>query len=191
MPQTLLGPGTLTIGEVASTIDLSCLVNSATITFEKDQADSTTKLCGTEFPGAVTYTASLTGNLDQDPGDVDGLLETSWANPGKQTPFTFTPNTANGTKAEGTLVLDPIDFGGETYGEIMTSDIEWTVVGEITLTPKSGVARTINLGQPILGDATKRPAPLDRRTPPAQHAEPTDPVELDAEPAEPAASDAR
>jgi hypothetical protein len=169
MPQTVLGPGTLTLGEVATAIDLSCLVNSMTVAFEKDEGDSTTKLCGDEFPGAVTYTASLTGNVDQDPGDPAGLLATSWANPGQVTSFVFTPNTANGTAASGELVLDPLDFGGETYGEIMQSDVEWTCTGTLTLTAGSGGAtRELQLGQPILPAPRKRAAPITQA--------PTDPA---------------
>jgi hypothetical protein len=48
--------------------------------------------------------------------------------------FTFTPNTAAGTTATGTLVLDPLDIGGDDSDVKMTSDFEWAVVGRPTVT---------------------------------------------------------
>jgi hypothetical protein len=123
------GPGTLKIGEVGSELDASCFVNSFTIAMTKDQADDTTKLCGTIKPGAITYTYSATGNFDIDSDDPAGLFALSQANPGAEVPFTFTPSTEGETSAAGTLILDPMDFGGDTYGADMTSDVEWSLVG--------------------------------------------------------------
>jgi hypothetical protein len=124
-----LGPGELTIGAVATPVDISCLVNNAVISAEKEEGDSTTKLCGTVRPGAVTYTYSLSGNTDIDPSDPAGIFALSQSAPGSEQEFTFTPNTDAGTSATGTLVLDPLDFGGDTTGETMTSDFEFTIVG--------------------------------------------------------------
>ena len=63
---TVLGPGTLEIGATGTEIDVSCLVNSCRVAAAKDQKDSTQKLCGTKVPGAVTYNATLKGNVDID-----------------------------------------------------------------------------------------------------------------------------
>lgn len=128
----VFGPGTLQIGEVGSEIDVSCFVNSMRITASKDESDSTTKLCGTVKPGKITYTYSLTGNLDIDSEDPDGFFALSQAAPGTQVPFTFTPNTPTETTASGTVVIDPLDFGADEYGDDMTSDIEFTIVGAPT-----------------------------------------------------------
>jgi len=124
-----LGPGVLTIGQTGTPIDASCLVNNATISMSKDEGDSTTKLCGTVRPGAVTYTFSLSGNVDTDIDDPAGLFALSQQAAGTEQPFEFTPNTDAGTKAAGTLVIDPLDFGGDTMGETMTSDFEFSIVG--------------------------------------------------------------
>lgn len=131
---TDLGPGTLSIGATGTEIDVSCLVNNARITSEKDEGDSTTKLCGTVKPGSVTYTYSLTGNLDVDAELDDGLFALSQEAPGSEQDFVFTPNTAMGTAAAGTLVIDPLDFGADEMGEPLTSDIEFTIVGAPTYT---------------------------------------------------------
>jgi hypothetical protein len=130
---TTLGPGELTFGAVGSEIDVSCNVNSATLTPSKDQGDSKTMLCGTVKPGSVTYTYSLTGNLDLDlEAGEDGFFALTQLQSGSQVPFVFTPNTAEGTAASGTVVIDPLDFGGEEYGADLSSDFEFAVVGAIT-----------------------------------------------------------
>ena len=130
-----LGPGELTIGATGSEIDISCLINNATIAASKDQGDSTTKLCGTVKPGATTYTYTLAGNIDTDVALDSGIFALSQDSPGTEFPFTYTPNSeftapaTAGTTATGTLVLDPLDFGGDTMGETMTSDFEFSIVG--------------------------------------------------------------
>lgn len=124
-----LGPGTLTIGAVGSPIDVSCLINNASITSDKDEGDSVTKLCGDVVPGSVTYTYTLGGNVDTDIADPAGLFALSQSAPGSQQDFTFTPSTDAGTAAAGVLVIDPLDFGGDETGETMTSDFEFTIVG--------------------------------------------------------------
>ena len=129
-----LGPGELTIGAIGSPIDVSCLVNNAVISSDKDEGDSTTKLCGTVKPGAVTYTYSLAGNVDTDIADPAGLFALSQNAPGTEQDFSFTPSTDAGTVATGRLVIDPLDFGGDETGETMTSDFEYTIVGKPTYT---------------------------------------------------------
>lgn len=130
----VFGPGTLKIGATGSEIDVSCFVNSLKITASKDEGDSTTKLCGTVKPGKITYTYAMEGNLDVDADQSDGLFALSQASPGTQQPFEFIPNTAAETAAKGTLIIDPMDFGGDEFGDDMTSDIEFTVVGAPTYT---------------------------------------------------------
>ena len=129
-----LGPGLFTVGETGTPIDASCLVNNLKITTEKDQGDSKTKLCGDVSAGSTTYTFQVTGNVDQDLADASGLHALSWSAKGTEVPFTFTPNTAVGATATGTLIIDPLDFGGEEMGEDMTSDFTWVAVGDPVIT---------------------------------------------------------
>jgi hypothetical protein len=125
-----LGPGTLTIGETGSEIDVSCLVNNLVIVMSKDVTDPTTKLCGTVRAGKTTYTYELDGNLDTDIGTDSGLFALSQSAPGSEQTFTFTPSTEAGTSATGTIVIDPMDFGTtDDYGSNLTSDIAWSLVG--------------------------------------------------------------
>jgi hypothetical protein len=131
LPNTtaVLGPGLLTIGATGAEIDVSCLVNNAVISNEKDESDATTKLCGDTRAGTVTYTYSLSGNMDTDIADPLGFFALSQAEPGSQQPFVFTPNTDAGTSATGVLVIDPLDFGADESGADLTSDFEFTIVG--------------------------------------------------------------
>lgn len=129
-----LGPGELLIGETGTPIDVSCLVNNATITASKDQGDSQTKLCGTVKVPKPVYTYELGGNMDTDIADASGFFALSQTEPGTEQSFTFTPSTEAGTIAAGTLIIDPLDFGGDDTGETMTSDFTFTIVGAPTYT---------------------------------------------------------
>lgn len=135
-----LGPGVLTIGQTGSELDVSCLVNNAVISADKNEGDSTTKLCGTVKPGAVSYDYKLSGNMDTDVGETSGFFALSQAQAGKELDYSFTPNTEAGTEATGTLIVDPLDFGGDTSGETMTSDFEFSCVGKPTYTYAGGAA---------------------------------------------------
>jgi hypothetical protein len=138
MPRTSstnLGPGTLEIGDTGTEIDVSCYVNNAMITSDKDAEDDRTMLCGDVLPGAVTYTYSLTGNMDSDhENGAASFFALSQAEPGSQANFTFTPNTAEGTVATGTLTIDPLDFGADEMGAPLASDFEFSIVGKPTYT---------------------------------------------------------
>src|SRR5215467_14613393 len=97
-PETFpLGPGVLKIGATGTEIDVSCLVNNAVIAADKSQDDNVTKLCGTVVPGAVTYSFTLSGNVDTDIAEAAGLFALSWDSMGSQQGFIFTPNTDAGT----------------------------------------------------------------------------------------------
>jgi hypothetical protein len=142
-----LGPGTLKIGATGSEIDVSCQINNAVISADKDEGDSITKLCGDVVPGAVTYTFSLAGNIDVDVDNSAGIFALSQSAPGSHQDFTFVPNTAAATEAAGILVLDPLDFGGDEAGTYMTSDFEFSLVGSPSFT--YGTGATADAGETV------------------------------------------
>lgn len=127
-----LGPGTLKVGAAGSEIDISCQINNARISTEKDQDDARTKLCGTVTPGRVTYTYNLSGNMDTDIETAAGIFAFSQLNAGTIQEFEFIPNTAAGTSAAGQLMIDPLDFGADEFGSPLDSDFEWSLVGAPT-----------------------------------------------------------
>jgi hypothetical protein len=151
----VFGPGTLSIGATGTEIDVECLINGCRITSSKDEADSTTKLCGTVKPGKITYTYSLTGNLDIDSEAADGLFALSQSVPGTEQDFIFVPSTPGVTSAAGVLIIDPLDFGADAYGDDLTSDFEFSIVG----------APTYTYGAP-LADAASGPIVINGRQAP-------------------------
>lgn len=131
MPSTKLGPGTLKIGATGTEIDVSCQLNGGRITTNVDTGDSVTTLCGTTEPGATTFDYEFTGNLNTDQArGADGLFALSWSAKGTEQGFVYVPNTAEGTSATGTLIITPLDFGADAFGDRMASDFTWALVGE-------------------------------------------------------------
>lgn len=159
MPRTTsinLGPGELQIGATGTEVDVSCWVNNCRIASDKSADDDRTMLCGDVLAGAVTYTFSLTGNVDTDIDTPDGLFALSQDAAGTQQEFTFTPNSEIGTTATGILTIDPLDFGADEMGQPLQSDFEFAIVGKATYTYGTGGAGTQSAGgddEPALVDA--------------------------------------
>lgn len=120
-----LGPGTLSIGETGTAIDVSCLVNNVAIVPDISEGDTKTMLCGTSKRAADTITWALSGNVDVDAGLSAGFFALTWQHIGEIVPFTFTPSTAVGTTVAGNLKLAPLELGADNYGEFLNSDFEF------------------------------------------------------------------
>lgn len=131
-----LGPGELIIGETGSPLNLSCQLTAASVTWDKDAEDPFNVLCGDTVPGDVQYTAKLTGTVLQDLS-ADGMMDYTWTNKGEAVPFTFTPSTTAGRTVTGTVVVDPLDIGGDVKTK-PTSEFEWDCVGEPVLGTVAG-----------------------------------------------------
>jgi hypothetical protein len=131
---TKFGPGTLTLGEVGTPIDVSCQVISCQVTWEKDKDEDVVVLCGETVGGSTIYTAQLTGEMFQDVADAAGILFYSWEHKGETVPFTFEPSTAAGATCTGNVIVDPLSFGSDEPKANMTSDFTWDCVGEPVLT---------------------------------------------------------
>jgi len=120
-----LGPGELTIGETATPIDVSCLVNNAAIVPDISEGDSKTMLCGTSKRAADTITWALEGNVDVDAGLSAGFFALTWQHAGEVVDFTFTPSTEVGTIVTGKLKLAPLQLGADNYGDFLNSDFSF------------------------------------------------------------------
>jgi hypothetical protein len=131
-----LGPGVLTIGGTAGAgTDYSCLVNGMSLGTDVSVDSSTFKLCGTEVPGKMTPTGTLSGNVDQDiDAATGGLFQYCSEHWGEVADFTFEPSTSAGLEAAGKLLVVPLTFGGDTYGDPLVSDVSFTTVGDIAYT---------------------------------------------------------
>jgi hypothetical protein len=120
-----LGPGTLTIGETATPIDVSCLVNNVSIIPEISEGDSKTMLCGTAKRSPDTITWAIEGNVDVDAGLAAGFFALTWQHIGEVVDFTFTPSAEVGTTVTGQLKLAPLELGADNYGDFLNSDFSF------------------------------------------------------------------
>lgn len=132
---TKAGPGTLKLGATTGT-EFGCQFLSAGINVDANTDDSVTVLCGDVVAGGMTLTYTLAGTVLQDLAVASGLVEYSWTHAGESVPFEFTPNTAAGATATGSVVMVPINFGqsdGDS-GSNLQADIEWVCDGKPTIT---------------------------------------------------------
>lgn len=129
----VLGPGTLTVGDVGSPLDMSCQLTNTVIGWEADSEDAEPTLCGGSLAGDRIYSATLSGNVAQDL-EKDGVIDWTWKNKGKTVPFSFTPlNDRSTTKVTGNVTIDPLSLGGDA-GKRAMSEFEWSIVGDPTFT---------------------------------------------------------
>lgn len=136
-----LGPGSLTIGETGTLVDFSCQITAATLAADVSADDPVVVLCGDSVPGARTYAYHISGTLYEDLELPSGIVYYTWDHPGETVPFTFIPSDeATGPTVTGELIIDPLDIGGDTAGENMTSDFDWSCVGKPLVTPPAGGA---------------------------------------------------
>jgi hypothetical protein len=154
-----LGPGSLTIGTVVA--DMSCRLSKARVAWSKDKEDDTPVLCGQTIAGATLYTAELSGTVLSDLGDDGGIVEYTWAHKGEQQPFVFIPNDAAGMQVTGTLIVDPLDVGGDEVKKNMTSDFAWSIVGDPILGDVPPVATGATAGIPGTFSPTGAVPPAD------------------------------
>jgi hypothetical protein len=131
---TKLGPGTLIFTLATTPLDASCQVSACVVAWSKNKDDDVRMLCGDVKAGSTTYTAQLSFTVDQDLADTAGFVFWSWDNHGQVATFEFVPNTDAGATVTGSVTVDPVDVGGDTGGDDMTSDATWDCVGEPTLT---------------------------------------------------------
>jgi hypothetical protein len=128
-----VGPGTLSIGSVGTTLDLTAQVKSCRVSPKVNAEDATPTLSGEELAGERSYDWTLKATVIQELSD-SGLIEFTWENAGSEFPFTFTPSTAAGKAVTGTLTVDPIELGGDARTK-PTSDLEWDIVGTPAIGP--------------------------------------------------------
>jgi hypothetical protein len=137
------GPGTLSLG-VAPGTDFSCQVQSLGVNVDKNEGDPITVLCGDQVPGSIDYTYKLAGTLLQDLV-TSGIVEYSWTNAGTAVPFEYVPSTGvTGLSIAGEIVIDPMSLGTSdgAFGDVLTSDVEWTCVGKPDVTWGTGSLTT-------------------------------------------------
>lgn len=132
-PVKALGPGSLVFGETGTDLDLSCQVTACKVTFDSDKEDDLPTLCGGNIVGEKTYSAKLEFSAGQDT-ELDGLADWTWKHAGDQVPVKFIPNEGETAQIVGTVVVDPVEFGGDVRKRNI-AEAEWDFVGLPTFTP--------------------------------------------------------
>lgn len=127
---TILGPGTLTIGETTSLHAMSNQVTSAKLVPKVDKEKGLTVLSGLKKGGARSESWTLEGKFLFDMGTADSTSDYLFDNRGKDMPFTFTPSTARGTTFTGTLTVESAEIGGDVDTDNLEVDFSFELVGD-------------------------------------------------------------
>jgi hypothetical protein len=137
------GPGTFKLGPTATPLDFSCQVQSMGVNTDFDEGDVVTVLCGDTIPGSLTVTYTLAGTVLQDIATADGLVQYTWDHIGEDVDFEFVPATSAVTAIAGMVQVRPLSIGSSDgeFGDLLTSDFEWTCAGKPDVTwPVGGTA---------------------------------------------------
>lgn len=129
----IVGPGSLSFSSPAGTF--ASQITAAKVTTNAKRSDPIKVLSGEEIPGESDYTFTLEASALQDLSK-SGIVDFSWKNAGKTADFTYTPNTKEGAKITGTVVIDPISVGG-TVGERAMSDFSFQCLGTPKFAPRA------------------------------------------------------
>ncbi len=126
-----LGPGTFSLGEALTELDLTAQVTAFTVQWSVDVEDAIPTLSGEELTGEPDYSAELSFTLIQDLTE-DGMFDYTWTNKGSVVPFTFEPSSAAGRTVTGMVRVDPLNMGGDVKKK-NTTDATWKCVGQPVL----------------------------------------------------------
>lgn len=126
----VLGPGSLSIGEVGTLRQFAGDITKVTLTPSTDSEDDTPMLDGTNETGADTYTYELSGSI-MDRYTADSLAAWSEDNKGKELPFVFTPSSEGAMEVGGVVKIRPIGIGGDVKKK-NTNDFAFPLVGSPT-----------------------------------------------------------
>lgn len=126
-----LGPGSLRIGQTASSREWAGDLTKTTLTPTTNSEDPIPLLDGTDLDGEDTTTWELGGTI-VDNFDFDSLQNFCIANAGKVLPFVWTPNNDGGSDYSGSVKIRPIALGGDVKKK-NTNDFGFPLIGSPTV----------------------------------------------------------
>ena len=113
--------------------EFACQATNVTITPAfSDEGDLVETLCGDTVLPTTKTDWSLTGTSIQDFDAVDSFIKYTWDNNLVEVPFLWQPNTGT-TVFHGMVQVRALVVGGDVNTRI-TSDFEWPIVGQPTVT---------------------------------------------------------
>lgn len=121
-----MGPGTVKLGP-AGVQNISIQVTSFTVQFTEsvETVAAVPVITGDELPAEETPSVAwaVAGNVIQDLAAA-GVVAYSWTNAKQELALEFIPSTADGRKVTGTIVMVPINLGGDAK-QRPQSDFTW------------------------------------------------------------------
>lgn len=127
-----LGPGQLTLGEVASEREFGTAIRNARVVPSATEGDTLTVLSGAETTDEGDETWTLEGTVLQS-YDADALAIWCATNSGTDVPFTFVPRNDEALQVTGTAKVRAIAVGGDVKTR-NTSDFNFKIIGKPTFT---------------------------------------------------------
>lgn len=124
--------GSLILGAAGAALDITAQVRDASVDFDENVEDDRPVLSGEKLAGKVTHPATLSGTVLQDLSD-DGIVEFTWANRGKQVPFSFVPDVDSAKAVTGVVRIKPLKVGGEAGEDGPEAEFEWACIGDPVL----------------------------------------------------------
>lgn len=126
-----LGPGSLRIGEAASSREWGGDLSKTALTPNTSGEDAMPMLDGSNLDGEDTTTWTLDGTL-VDQFTLDSLQNWALANAGKLLPFVWTPNDAGEVSYSGVIKVRPVGIGGDVKKK-NTNDFSFPLSGAPTV----------------------------------------------------------
>lgn len=131
MATRTLGPGSLTIGQPASSREWGGECSKAALVPSSSGEDSTPMLDGSELTGEDTNTWALEVTV-ADNYDRDSLQNYCIENAGKEEPFVWVPNNDGASSYSGTVKIRPIKIGGDVKKKNL-NDVSMPLTGAPTV----------------------------------------------------------
>lgn len=126
---TVVGNGTLTIGETASLHVMQHQVTSVKLVPKAETGKHVTVLSGKQKGGSRSEAWTLEGKYLFDLGTTDSTTEFLFNNRGKEMPFELVPATARRKKFTGRLIVEASEIGGDVDEDNLAVDFTFTLVG--------------------------------------------------------------
>ena len=126
-----LGPGTLKLGTVPT--EFGHQAAAVRLTPSINSEDGTPTLAAPDPAPLTTVTWAMNLDAIQDFEEPTGIVNYLMDNALTEVPFTWIPNTPDGTSFAGTVQIVPIEIGGDVAVQVVTS-VELPLVGEPTRT---------------------------------------------------------
>lgn len=127
---TVLGPGTLVIGEVGTEEQFAAQLTNIRLVPTITTTDPIPVLSGEELDGDDTEVWEMSGTLLQS-FDADSLIDWALTNKGAKLPYVFVPNTVADRQYTGIVKVQPVTIGGDVKKR-NTSDFTWRCTGAPT-----------------------------------------------------------